>query len=483
MLGYLTHNLFYRNQGREKEKKIKIRKKIKCNNEDPIPDPKKIKLFKHFSEEIEANKEFNFYVSSEHTIMDLYQHLVDGHYIYIKGNRQSGKTTSIIATVNLLQEKSNANELLVPDLEVYLITFDVGIDIRNGKMSFWLSMCKLFRARNSKWFSFNDSREYGANVFINFFFKKKNGSPISFIIDDFSNVFEEPLILEEFINMLQLLKNYSTYCVHSFALVGVGRFPIQTELVISNIIIPCFFNENEIRMLLNQYSEHMCNNEYGKIYRLLVEGIVVSKSVNEDYIEMEFSSPILRSIILSIICGPDIDITNPLQTINKIDINWLLENTIEITLNADNNLSEYAFQAEFSAVLKYLLSNVYPVLQYRVIVEVKERDINGNRHKRLDIFLRDHDLPTYGFELVVNKKNFEVHLNCANYYKNLHGCSLYLINLCTNSTLVDRVESGHQEVTLVDIIYNISNRKAEIVYEDYKKSISIKRSAWKVAFD
>ncbi|KAF0522006.1 serine/threonine protein kinase [Gigaspora margarita] len=45
---------------------------IMCNNEDPIPDSKKIKLFKHFFEEIETNKEFNFYVSSEHTIMDLY---------------------------------------------------------------------------------------------------------------------------------------------------------------------------------------------------------------------------------------------------------------------------------------------------------------------------------------------------------------------------------------------------------------------------
>ncbi|CAG8853587.1 19697_t:CDS:1, partial [Gigaspora margarita] len=209
----------------------------------------------HFSEGIEANKEFNFFVSSEHTIMNLYQHLVDGHYIYIKGNRQSGKTTSIIATINLLQEKSNVNELPVPDLEVYLITFGVGIDIRNGKMAFWLSMCKLFRARNSERFSFNDSRECGANIFIKFFLKKKNGSPISFIIDDFSNIFEEPSILEEFINTLQLLKNHSTYCVHSFALVGVGRFPIQNELVNSNIIIPCFFNENEIRMLLNQYSE------------------------------------------------------------------------------------------------------------------------------------------------------------------------------------------------------------------------------------
>ncbi|RIB01163.1 hypothetical protein C2G38_1038795 [Gigaspora rosea] len=160
--------------------------------------------------------------------MELYQHLVDGHYIYIKVNRQSGKTTFITATVNLLQEKSNANELPVPDLEVYLITFGVGIDIRNGKMAFWLSMCKLFRVRNSKRFSFNDSRECGANVFKNFFLKKKNGSPISFIIDDFSNVFEEPLILEEFINTL--LKDHSTYCVHSFALVGIS-FAIKIIII------------------------------------------------------------------------------------------------------------------------------------------------------------------------------------------------------------------------------------------------------------
>ncbi|CAG8808870.1 38073_t:CDS:2, partial [Gigaspora margarita] len=73
--------------------------------------------FGHFSEGIEANKEFNFYVSSEYMIMDLYQHLVNEHYICIKGNCQSGKTTSIIAIVNLLQEKSNTNELPVSDLE------------------------------------------------------------------------------------------------------------------------------------------------------------------------------------------------------------------------------------------------------------------------------------------------------------------------------------------------------------------------------
>ncbi|CAG8523334.1 34054_t:CDS:2, partial [Racocetra persica] len=103
----------------------------------------------------------------------------------------------------------------------------------------------------------------------------------------------------------------------------------------------------------------ICNNEDGKIYQLLAEGIVVSKS----------------NLAIQNIFAPQ-------------------------ALNADNNLSEYAFQAKFSAILKYLLSNVYPVLQYGVIVEAKEHDINSNRRKRLDIFLCDHDLSTYNFKLV-----------------------------------------------------------------------------------
>jgi hypothetical protein len=76
-------------------------------------------------------------------------------------------------------------------------------------------------------------------------------------------------------------------------------------------------------------------------------------------------------------------------------------------------------------------SNIYfPMFIHRVIVEAKNRDVNGNWRKRLDIFLRDHDQPTYGFELVVeaNKKNFNEHLDRASYYSNLHGCSTYITN-------------------------------------------------------
>ena len=33
---------------------------------------------------------------------------------------------------------------------------------------------------------------------------------------------------------------------------GVGQFPVQTELTSSSIIIPTFFNEEEIEMLLSE---------------------------------------------------------------------------------------------------------------------------------------------------------------------------------------------------------------------------------------
>ncbi|CAG8587812.1 18837_t:CDS:2, partial [Racocetra persica] len=443
---------------------------------------------KHFAEGVEANEIFNFYVAPQYTVTKLYQYLIKGYYIYVKGNRQSGKTTSIIAAINLLLEKSNANELPVPDLEIYVITFGVGIDIRNGKMAFW-----------------------------------KNKAPVSFIIDDFSNIFEEPVILEELIHTLQFLKNRSTYCVHSFALVGVDEIKmllnqysdqygvnldineivedifectnghkglvgacckaIETEVIIgenklsfdqwikySSTRLIKFIKElgtykSIVRVIKDLSLKQMdiigsvkCNDD-DEIYRLLAEGIVVSETIDEDYVEIKCSSPILPK--------------------SEIDIQWLLENTVENlavqnifarqALNADNNPSEYAFQAEFSAVLKYLLSNVYPVLQYRVIVEAKKRDINGNRRKRLDIFLCGHNLPTYGFELVVNKKNYEEHLDCANYYRNLHGCSMYIVNLCTNFISVDMVESRYPEVTLVNIMYDINNRMADIDYYNSKK--------------
>ena len=74
----------------------------------------------------------------------------------------------------------------------------------------------------------------------------------------------------------------------------------------------------------------------------------------------------------------------------------------------------------------------------------------GNQHKHLNIYLCNHNQPTYSFELVVeaNKKNFNEHLNyTSNYYSNLHTYSIYMINLCTDNKLANNFESGYPEMT------------------------------------
>lgn len=161
-----------------------------------------------------------------------------------------------MATANYIQGKLNDDEFPVLNLEIYVVTFNVGLDVKNGKNSFWKSICKIFRARNKKRFSFDDTKECTADIFLSFFEKRDRSPPISFIIDEFSNLFgKDPEIIKEFVNTLQFLKNRSTYCVHSFALVAVGQLPVQTELTSSDVIIPTFFSEEEIEMLLSEYSD------------------------------------------------------------------------------------------------------------------------------------------------------------------------------------------------------------------------------------
>jgi hypothetical protein len=58
---------------------------------------------KHFLEGAKANEHINFYIAPE--IKDLGQKLINGHYIFVEGYRQSGKMTSIIATANYVQKK------------------------------------------------------------------------------------------------------------------------------------------------------------------------------------------------------------------------------------------------------------------------------------------------------------------------------------------------------------------------------------------
>src|SRR6185312_581127 len=72
------------------------------------------------------------------------------------------------------------------------------------------------------------------------------------------------------------------------------------------------------------------------------------------------------------------------------------------TMNSNNKPSEYAVQAEFVSILKELLTAAHASLLYRVLAEAKEHDEDGQRHRRLNILLHDHNLPPFGFELVIS---------------------------------------------------------------------------------
>src|SRR6185369_5954379 len=95
--------------------------------------------------------------------------------------------------------------------------------------------------------------------------------------------------------------------------------------------------------------------------------------------------------------------------------------------------SEYAFQAEFSAIIKSFLSATYSAKGYKTLVEVKERDDNNDRRQRLDILVRNCGSPTYGYELVVapTLELFRGHVRRAAHYAKIHKTNdMIVVNLC-----------------------------------------------------
>jgi len=113
-------------------------------------------------------------------------------------------------------------------------------------------------------------------------------------------------------------------------------------------------------------------------------------------------------------------------------------------LDADRNPSEYAFQSEFATIIRNLLPLAYPLLQYKTLVEVKERNKEECGKKdckqRLDLLIRNgFTLTSYGFELVIaaSEKEFDEHCECAKEFGRLHDCQMFMVNLCPKVTLCE----------------------------------------------
>ncbi|CAG8613558.1 18664_t:CDS:2, partial [Dentiscutata erythropus] len=252
-------------------------------------------------------------------------------------------------------------------------------------------------------------------------------------------------------------------------------------------------NKTDLIGNILHYSSYTCHElDDDELDFLLAEGLIRSKDVNEVHKELECSSLILRSTILSMISGPEFEAINPPLSTDEVDTQWLIENIIEHiavqhvfaqqALNNNNSPSEYAFQAEFTSILKYLLSTVYPDLQYRVIVEARDKDANENSLKRIDILISANNQPAYGFELTVeaNQRKFDEHVVRTVCYRDIHKCRIFVINICTNDKLVDYFGQKHEDVVPLHVLYNIDKGTADIIYEDRKKLVHIKRSSWQI---
>ncbi|KAF8963995.1 hypothetical protein BGZ46_000855 [Entomortierella lignicola] len=126
----------------------------------------------------------------------------------------------------------------------------------------------------------------------------------------------------------------------------------------------------------------------------------------------------------------------PKMAVNKAFIQHLYLPHLysEQTMNSSTDEpSEYAFQAEFSAIIRSLLSATYSVKGYRILVEAKERDDNDERSQRLDILVRYRNSPSYGYEFVVapTLERFRDHVRRTEHYAKVHMTDdMLMINLC-----------------------------------------------------
>ncbi|CAG8635326.1 8917_t:CDS:2, partial [Paraglomus occultum] len=255
-------------------------------------------------------------------------------------------------------------------------------------------------------------------------------------------------------------------------------------------------NQTKILGLVLRDGTHIAFRDDNDVKFLLAEGmVVIQKQLNIREVIIQCSAPLLRSMMLSHISGPRVDLAENVPDVNVLDAQWLLERTIENlsiqhifseqTANANSYPSDYAFQFEFITVFKCLLSRAHPHLLYRVLPEAKEFDEDGRWHQRLDILLRNGNQPAYGFELVVaaSRTEFDKHCVRANEYGRNHSCSMYMVNLCANEKLAGYFGPRNVAITPVHVILDVKRGVAHLVFENEKKSVSIKGGAWQVVFE
>ncbi|CAG8653408.1 6024_t:CDS:2, partial [Paraglomus occultum] len=475
-------------------------------------------------------------------------------------------------------------------LEVYVVSFNSGIDVANGVSRFWESFALKMQAVYPNRFSFDQNQSVTSAVFESFFRRTASSLPVVLLIDEGSFLVNcDVAIVDDFTGILCLLRDGHLLVPRQLPK-SIGRIsPFTREAT----IIPGRFIEADIQMLLDEYMNeasieldsaafaqdiyqrtlghkglvgtccaaiekkialgkhsvsidewelyavanllrYVCEQDtyasiiqalrqlsekqreivgltlhYGSVVVkecdelkfLLAEGIVRVQENQEVsqiapvHMIIECAAPLLRSIMISQLCGPEIEIGLAPDP-HKVCPQWLIARTIENlgiqhifakqTLNADGQPSEYAFQVEVAAIFKQLLSKAYPTLMYHVLPEAKEYDEDSTRCKQLDILVHNINsgFPAYGYELLVNanKDIFNKHCEQAYNYGRIHQCSMMVVHFSESGKLAMYFGPNYENVTVMHVVYDAMQNNARLIYQDGEELVHIKGIDWKVMF-
>ncbi|CAG8469938.1 1578_t:CDS:2 [Ambispora gerdemannii] len=394
------------------------------------------------------------------------------------------------------------------DKKVYIITFSSGIVVDKGLEAFWYSVCTKLQCLGANRFNFDEHAQASSSTFASYLVgnKKIIERFISLLrvlkdgrdkhdiypftqaeIAELLNQYSEENNFE--LDIYQIAEDIYSLTLGHKGLVGLCCSYLETKIMEGKIKLT-IDGWNEVTFRLPEFIRgkatyefiiralHSLSEKRKKIlarvlcYKtdvvsrddpdvkfLLAEGmIVVKRKLGSEDVLIQCAAPILCNIMLYQITGPNIDLSKSSKPdkVQTIAAKWMLERTIENlsikhiftdkTSNSGGEPSEYAFQAEFNIVMKNLLQR--PIQNFFTV-----------------FFLRDSMwLEANGFELVfeASRKTFNDHCTRAKKYADLHNCSMLMVNLCTNKTLINYFGPDYENVTAVHVVYGESKGCAEL---------------------
>ncbi|KAF9356720.1 hypothetical protein BGX34_009785 [Mortierella sp. NVP85] len=462
----------------------------------------------------------------------LSKYLIQGEFCLVYGHRQSGKSTAIHAARRHLHGlEIEISGFGLTTLDVYVISFNSGILIDRGMDAFWISGNRNERCLHATALVGVQTIErlLKSPTSLSSFTSETAITPERFEVADVEDLLRQysgeecveldaAAIGQDIFERTLGHKGLVGTCCRALAdkvvdhgghvsveewqrYAAVDLLTFARERATYSRIIESLPNLSQIQsqtvgvVLRNGSATALVNNDLNE---LLAEGILIGRSKSAIEMHVECAAPILRNLMIYHVSGPTpkISASAPPLTRNELDAEWLLARTVENiapqhvftqqTSNSSGNLSEYAFQFEFASVMKHLLSAAYPDLLYRVLPEAKERDENDQRRRRLDILVRDHDRPPFGFELLVQGKKSDIddHLMRSKYYRDLHKCrAVYMINL-TNDIATTNYYGGttYTGVIPLHVVYDRDQGTALIKYKDRQEQVPFCASSWNMVF-